>query len=86
MWCGIAVTCAAPALLRRQWPQVLRKPVLPALHATWYASPSMCALNLTLDLVHSLSYYVSVTTQVALSNSFGFGGHNSCIMFRKYEP
>lgn len=42
------MTCAAPALLRRQWPQVLRKPVLPALHAIRYASPSMCALNLDL--------------------------------------
>jgi 3-oxoacyl-[acyl-carrier-protein] synthase II len=23
---------------------------------------------------------------VALSNSFGFGGHNSCVLFSKYAP
>jgi 3-oxoacyl-[acyl-carrier-protein] synthase II len=25
------------------------------------------------------------TEGVVLSNSFGFGGHNSCIMFRKFK-
>lgn len=28
----------------------------------------------------------ALDVDVALSNSFGFGGHNSCIMFRKYVP
>lgn len=27
-----------------------------------------------------------VEVEVALSNSFGFGGHNSCIMFRRWRP
>lgn len=27
-----------------------------------------------------------VDVDVVLSNSFGFGGHNSCILFRKYKP
>jgi len=22
----------------------------------------------------------------AVSNSFGFGGHNACVVFRKYQP
>jgi 3-oxoacyl-(acyl-carrier-protein) synthase len=24
--------------------------------------------------------------QVALSNSMGFGGHNTCLAFKRYEP
>lgn len=27
----------------------------------------------------------ALEVDVALSNSFGFGGHNSCIMFRKFK-
>lgn len=27
----------------------------------------------------------AVDVDVALSNSFGFGGHNSCILFRKWK-
>ena len=26
-----------------------------------------------------------VNPQVALSNSFGFGGHNGCLVFRRWE-
>jgi 3-oxoacyl-[acyl-carrier-protein] synthase II len=26
-----------------------------------------------------------VPVKVALSNSFGFGGHNACLLIRKYE-
>lgn len=27
-----------------------------------------------------------VPVKVAMSNSFGFGGHNACLVFKKYEP
>ena len=49
--------------------------------------------NLNLDAPEAavdLDVVVGATKQavdidVALSNSFGFGGHNSCIMFRKFK-
>ena len=25
------------------------------------------------------------TVNIALSNTFGFGGHNACLIFKKYE-
>ncbi len=29
---------------------------------------------------------IGVPVNVAMSNSFGFGGHNACLVFKKYEP
>ena len=37
-------------------------------------------LNLTLNTAHKR------TVRAALSNTFGFGGHNASVIFKKYEP
>jgi 3-oxoacyl-(acyl-carrier-protein) synthase len=34
----------------------------------------------------SLPAWCRPQVDVALSNSFGFGGHNSCILFSGYKP
>jgi 3-oxoacyl-[acyl-carrier-protein] synthase II len=36
-------------------------------------------LNLTFNKA------VSRSVNIALSNTFGFGGHNTCVIFRKFE-
>ena len=54
-------------------------------------------LHPTLNLVHpdvengcDLDYIPGQArdkdVRIAMSNSFGFGGHNACIMLRRYEP
>ncbi|MCX6046684.1 MAG: beta-ketoacyl-ACP synthase II [Chloroflexi bacterium] len=37
------------------------------------------------DLNYTPLFAQSATVNVTLSNSFGFGGHNACIMLRRYE-
>jgi 3-oxoacyl-[acyl-carrier-protein] synthase II len=37
------------------------------------------------DLSYALNAPVHRPVRVALSNAFGFSGHNTCAVFRKYE-
>ena len=37
------------------------------------------------DLDYTPNQAVQANVNVTLSNSFGFGGHNACIMLRRYE-
>ncbi len=38
------------------------------------------------DLNYTPNQAVEMKVDVTLSNSFGFGGHNACIMLRRYQP
>ena len=38
------------------------------------------------DLDYTPNEARACDVKVAMSNSFGFGGHNACIVFRKYQP
>ena len=42
------------------------------------------------DIDYDLNFTFNVaqkrTVRAALSNTFGFGGHNACVIFKKYEP
>jgi 3-oxoacyl-[acyl-carrier-protein] synthase II len=38
------------------------------------------------DLNYTPNQAVAMKVDVTLSNSFGFGGHNACIMLRRYRP
>ena len=46
-----------------------------------YTSP-LCA---TVRSADTLAPAAQLDIKVALSNSFGFGGHNSCILFKAFE-
>ena len=38
------------------------------------------------DLDYVVNEARDATVDVAVNNSFGFGGHNACVVFRKYQP
>jgi 3-oxoacyl-[acyl-carrier-protein] synthase II len=38
------------------------------------------------DLNATFNQAVRRTVNVAISNNFGFGGHNASILFKKYQP
>lgn len=48
------------------------------------ASCVSCLFAQRSALTDITTQHVQVDVDVALSNSFGFGGHNSCVLFSKY--
>ena len=54
---------------------------------TGYIAPTINLINPdpACDLNYTPNVAVQADVKVTLSNSFGFGGHNACVMLRKYE-
>ncbi|RLT35348.1 MAG: beta-ketoacyl-[acyl-carrier-protein] synthase II [Chloroflexi bacterium] len=46
---------------------------------------NLCTPDPACDLNYTPNVAVQADVRVTLSNSFGFGGHNACVMLRKYE-
>ncbi len=41
--------------------------------------------NIDYDLNFTFNTAQKRTVRAALSNTFGFGGHNACVIFKKYQ-
>ena len=53
--------------------------VPPTINHTTYDERIDPSLNLTLNKAQKRE------VKVAMSNTFGFGGHNACVLFKKFE-
>jgi hypothetical protein len=73
-------TCQ-PEILRTHPPAIALLPVI-LCPACWCL---LCFLAAVESHTDCWAEVWGSASQVALSNSFGFGGHNSCVLFRKFE-